>query len=231
MISNGSLVIPSHIRILHVEQEVIGDDTTALDSVLECDTVRKELLKREENLTKKDAMSGNELNELNQIYQELAAIEADKAPSRAASILLGLGFTDEMQKNATKTFSGGWRMRLALARALFSKPDLLLLDEPTNMLDMKAIIWLSDYLVNHWKTTLLVVSHDRKFLSQVPTYILHFHSKRIDSYHGNYEIFVAIMSEKLRNQEKEYESQQMYIKHTQQFIDKFRYNSKRASLV
>ena len=98
----------------------------------------------------------------------MEVIESDTAPSRAAVILAGLGFSPEMQGNPTKSFSGGWRMRLALARALFCKPDLLLLDEPTNMLDMQAIIWLERYLQN-WPSTLLVVSHDRNFLDEVPT--------------------------------------------------------------
>ena len=136
-----------------------------------------------------------------------------------------------MQIRETKTFSGGWRMRIALARALFSRPDLLLLDEPTNMLDMKAIIWLENYLINEWESTLLVVSHDRTFLASVPTDVLHFHSQRIDTYRGNYEQFIKSMTEKLKNQQREYESQQQYKQHVQEFIDKFRYNAKRASLV
>lgn len=146
-------------------------------------------------------------------------------------ICLGLGFTPFMQNQATKEFSGGWRMRIALARALFSRPDLLLLDEPTNMLDMKAIIWLENYLINEWESTLLVVSHDRSFLASVPTEILHFHSHRIDCYKGNYEQFIKSMTEKLKNQQREYEAQQQYRQHAQEFIDKFRYNAKRASLV
>ena len=136
-----------------------------------------------------------------------------------------------MQNRATKTFSGGWRMRIALARALFSRPDLLLLDEPTNMLDMKAIIWLETYLINEWESTLLVVSHDRTFLASVPTDVLHFHSRRIDVYRGNYEVFYKSMTEKLKNQQREYESQLQYRQHVQEFIDKFRYNANRAALV
>jgi ATPase subunit of ABC transporter with duplicated ATPase domains len=122
-------------------------------------------------------------------------------------------------------------MRIALARALFSRPDLLLLDEPTNMLDMKAIIWLETYLINDWESTLLVVSHDRTFLASVPTDVLHFHSQRLDNYRGNYEQFVKSMTEKHKNQLREYEAQQAYKQHVQEFIDKFRYNAKRASLV
>lgn len=208
-----------------------GDETIALDSVLSCDEVRTKLLEQEKDLSSRPSLTSEETAKLNSVYQEMAAIEADKAPARASIILAGLGFTPEMQGRATKTFSGGWRMRIALARALFSRPDLLLLDEPTNMLDMKAIIWLTNYLVNHWESTLLVVSHDRIFLTDVPTSVLHFHSKKIETYRGNYATFVAAMTEKLKNQQREYEAQQMYIKHNQEFIDRFRYNSKRAAMV
>lgn len=229
MIASGSLMIPKHITLLLVEQEVVGNETSALDAVLESDTARHELIQQEKQLlaSKDDNVS----EKLEQIYRELANMEADKAPTRAAGILHGLGFDDGMQKKATKEFSGGWRMRIALARALFSKPDLLLLDEPTNMLDMKAIIWLENYLVNQWTSTLLVVSHDKQFLNVVPTNILHFHNQRIDAYAGNYDSFHKVKTEKTRNQEKEYESQMDFRKHVQEFIDKFRYNAKRASLV
>ncbi|XP_019881799.1 ATP-binding cassette sub-family F member 3 [Aethina tumida] len=233
MISGGQLRIPSHISILHVEQEVIGDDTLALDSVLECDTVREELLKKEKEISSaiNSGSTDPELNtQLSEVYAQLQNIEADKAPAKASIILNGLGFTCEMQQRATKTFSGGWRMRLALARALFSRPDLLLLDEPTNMLDIKAIIWLENYLQN-WPTTLLVVSHDRNFLDSVPTDILHLHSQRIESYRGNYEQFEKTKNEKLKNQQREYEAQMQQRQHVQEFIDKFRYNANRAALV
>lgn len=121
-------------------------------------------------------------------------------------------------------------MRLALARALFSRPDLLLLDEPTNMLDIKAIIWLENYLQN-WPTTLLVVSHDRNFLDTVPTDILYLHSQRIEPYRGNYEQFIKTKTEKHKNQQREYEAQQQHRAHVQEFIDRFRYNANRASSV
>ncbi|CAH0554649.1 unnamed protein product [Brassicogethes aeneus] len=233
MISNQQLKIPSHISILHVEQEVIGDETIALESVLECDIVRSELIKREKEITAAiNAGSADpEVNtQLSEVYAQLQNIEADKAPAKASIILNGLGFTSDMQSKATKTFSGGWRMRLALARALFSRPDLLLLDEPTNMLDIKAIIWLENYLQN-WPTTLLVVSHDRNFLDTVPTDILHLHSQRIEPYRGNYEQFEKTKNEKLKNQQREYEAQMQQRQHVQEFIDKFRYNANRAALV
>jgi ATP-binding cassette, subfamily F, member 3 len=164
------------------------------------------------------------------VYQELQNLEADKAPARASIILAGLGFDKNMQAAATRTFSGGWRMRLALARALFSRPDLLLLDEPTNMLDIKAIIWLEKYLQN-WPTTLLVVSHDRNFLDTVPTDILYLHTQRIDPYKGNYDNFVRTRGEKLKAQRREFEAQMAHRAHVQEFIDKFRYNANRAASV
>ncbi|PNF18408.1 ATP-binding cassette sub-family F member 3 [Cryptotermes secundus] len=233
MISSGQLRIPSHISVLHVEQEVVGDDTPALESVLECDTVREELLRKEHEISVSinNGCTDPELsNQLTEVYAQLQNIEADKAPARASIILNGLGFSSEMQQRPTIEFSGGWRMRLALARALFSRPDLLLLDEPTNMLDIKAIIWLENYLQN-WPTTLLVVSHDRNFLDTVPTDILNLHSQRIDAYRGNYENFEKTKTEKLRNQQREFEAQQQHRAHVQEFIDRFRYNANRASSV
>uniref|UniRef100_A0A6B2EDG5 ATP-binding cassette sub-family F member 3 n=1 Tax=Phlebotomus kandelakii TaxID=1109342 RepID=A0A6B2EDG5_9DIPT len=225
MISSGQLQIPPHITVLHVEQEVVGDDTIALDSVLEQDTVRTNLLRREKELLDTEATE-----ELADIYRQLQEIEADKAPAKASVILCGLGFTKEMQRAATKTFSGGWRMRLALARALFSTPDLLLLDEPTNMLDIKAIIWLENYLQS-WPNTLIVVSHDRNFLESVPTDILYLHNQRIDPYKGNYEQFEKTKTEKYKAQKREYDAQMANRAHVQEFIDRFRYNANRAASV
>lgn len=226
MISLKQLQIPSHISILHVEQEVVGDETLAIASVLECDEKLNELWRMEKELSKDPSKSA----ELTEVYHQLQLIEADKAPSRASIILHGLGFNKQMQAAATKTFSGGWRMRLALARALFSRPDLLLLDEPTNMLDIKAIIWLEKYL-QAWPTTLLVVSHDRNFLDSVPTDILYLHTQRIDAYRGNYENFERTRSERLKSQRREWEAQMAHRAHVQEFIDRFRYNANRAASV
>ncbi|CAG9537682.1 unnamed protein product [Cercopithifilaria johnstoni] len=236
MISSKQLKIPSNITMLSVEQEVEGDDTEVMQSVLQSDTRRMELLCREEKLQKflKESPSDEDKErysaELGKIYTEMEEAQMDRAPARAASILFGLGFTPEEQKQPTKEFSGGWRMRLALAKALFMRPDLLLLDEPTNMLDMRAIIWLENHL-QEWASTIVVVSHDRSFLNTVCTDIIHLHSKRLDQYKGNYAIFEKTMKEKLTQQEREYEAQQQFRQHTQEFIDKFRYNAKRASMV
>lgn len=233
MISGKQLKIPAYISILHVEQEVIGDDTTALNSVLECDFERARLLAEEKEINSQINAGSTDVTlnkRLTDVYAALENIESDKAPARASVILNGLGFLGDMQGRATRTFSGGWRMRLALARALFSKPDLLLLDEPTNMLDIKAIIWLENYLQN-WPTTLLVVSHDRNFLDTVPTDILHLHSQRIDVYRGNYDQFDKTRTEKMKSQRREYEAQLAHRQHVQEFIDRFRYNANRAASV
>lgn len=225
MISERQLQIPSHITVLHVEQEVVGDETKAIDSVLECDTERTKLLNREKEINNLlSNQSGNVTTltqELNEVYARMQVIEADKAIAKAAVILKGLGFSPDMQQRPTKSFSGGWRMRLALARALFAKPDLLLLDEPTNMLDIAAIIWLENYLI-HWPTTLLVVSHDRNFLDTVPTEILYLHTQVIDVYKGNYDQFEKTRTEKLKAQRREYEAQMSHRAHVQEFIDRFR---------
>lgn len=155
-----------------MEQEVAGDETSALESVLESDYERSALLSREAELQaameKEGGKSETLGEELARVYEAMQVAEVEKAPAKASMILTGLGFSVERQSWPTKSFSGGWRMRLALARALFSKPDLLLLDEPTNMLDIKAILWLENYLQS-WPTTLLVVSHDRNFLDTVRT--------------------------------------------------------------
>uniref|UniRef100_A0A668RYL9 ATP-binding cassette sub-family F member 3 n=1 Tax=Oreochromis aureus TaxID=47969 RepID=A0A668RYL9_OREAU len=233
MLASRSLRVPAHISILHVEQEVAGNETSALQSVLESDTVREDLLGEERRLNARIAngiADGMESVRLSEIYGKLEEIEADKAPARASVILAGLGFSPRMQQQATKEFSGGWRMRLALARALFARPDLLLLDEPTNMLDVRAILWLENYLQT-WQSTILVVSHDRNFLNAVVTDIIHLHSQRLDSYRGNYENFIKTKEDRLKNQQREYEAQLQYRQHIQVFIDRFRYNANRAAQV
>jgi ATP-binding cassette subfamily F protein 3 len=195
------------------------------------------LLAEEKTITVKlnrSSTTPEDMNNLNSrlkvVYQLLQDMEADKAESRASAILHGLGFSSELQGAATSTFSGGWRMRLALARALFCRPDLLLADEVTNYLDFPAVVWLENYFQN-WATTLLVVSHDRSFLDAVTTDILHLHDGELDHYRGNFTTFLATKTEKRKNQWREYESQLQYRAHLQAFIDRWRYNAKRAGML
>jgi len=223
--------IPSHLRIMHVVQEAVGDETTVLDSVLKADVERDKLLQEEKQILK-ETSQGNTTNSfrLQKIYERLQMIDANTAEARASSILAGLGYDTQSQQRATKEFSGGWRMRIALARALFCKPDILLLDEPTNHLDLFSCLWLENYLQN-WKGTLLIVSHQRDFINAVATDILHLINKKIDLYKGNFDAFEQAKYEKILLQQRTHEAQQKQVKHIQQFIDRFRYNAKRASLV
>ncbi|CAF9910529.1 MAG: hypothetical protein HETSPECPRED_010089 [Heterodermia speciosa] len=249
-LSRRELAIPTHISILHVEQEITGDDTPALQAVLDADVWRKHLLAEQEKISKElsaleaervsladtstDAERLDKHREgldttLSDIHAKLSEMESDKAESRAASILAGLGFSEERQHYATKTFSGGWRMRLALARALFCEPDLLLLDEPSNMLDVPSITFLSTYLQSY-PSTLLVVSHDRAFLNEVATDIIHQHSERLDYYKGaDFDSFYSTKEERRKTAKREYDNQMVQRAHLQAFIDKFRYNAAKSS--
>ncbi|KAI5120551.1 hypothetical protein M0805_000279 [Coniferiporia weirii] len=233
--------VPSHITILFVEQEIVGDDTIAIDSVLKADVWRDSLLKEEATLNAKLAELDEQGDDkrfedareeaavrLAEVHTSLAEMDAAAGPARAASLLAGLGFSEADQQRPTKSFSGGWRMRLALARALFVKPHLLLLDEPSNHIDLNALAWLEDYLQT-WPGTLLVVSHDRAFLDAVATDIVHQHSGRLDYYKGNFTQFYSTKSERDKKLQREYETQMEYRKHLQAFIDRWRYNANRAA--
>lgn len=233
--------IPAHITILFVEQEIIGDDTKAIDSVLKADVWRDHLMKEQTMLDSKLAELDTEGDDkrfedareelssrLSEVHTRLSEMDAASGPARAAALLAGLGFDEADQQRPTRSFSGGWRMRLALARALFVKPALLLLDEPSNHIDLNALAWLEDYLQT-WPGTLLVVSHDRAFLDAVATDIVHQHSGRLDYYKGNFTQFYSTKSERDRNMRKEYDTQMDYRKHLQAFIDRWRYNANRAA--
>eukprot|EP00126_Sphaerothecum_destruens_P012729 Sdes_comp21801_c0_seq1m20367 len=202
--------IPKSVEMLYVDQEVPGDDRTALQVVLDADWERTQLLNEETRLLNVEELTQEDTERLEKVYERLEEISADKAPAKAASILRGLQFTPEMQNQSTSLFSGGWRMRLSLARALFCTPSLLLLDEPTNHLDLHASIWLEDYL-SKYKKTLVVVSHNKEFLNAVCTDIIHIENQKLNDYSGNFNTFVKVRDELRRKQTKDFDKQKREI--------------------
>lgn len=226
-LESRSLQLPESISLLHVEQEVIGDETPAIEAVLNVLEERSALLKEVKEL---EESKSEATGRLSQIHERLIEIDADAKPSQAAEVLHGLGFTREMQEAPTKSFSGGWRMRLALAQALLLEPDLLLLDEPTNMLDMRAVLWL-EYKLQSWPSTLLTVSHDRSYLNSVCTDIIHLSARKLIYYKGDYDTFEKTKGERFKQQLRDFEAQKQYRDHIQVFIDRFRYNANRAAQV
>ncbi|KAH9508029.1 ATP-binding cassette sub- F member 1 [Bulinus truncatus] len=211
-IASRALNIPANIDALYCEQEVSADETKAIDSVLKADKKRTALLQEEKDLMSRITEGGREITDrLKDVYEELRAINADAAEPKARRILAGLGFTKEMMNRPTKDLSGGWRMRVSLARALFIEPTLLMLDEPTNHLDLNAVIWLDNYL-QQWKKTLLVVSHDQSFLDNVCTDIIHLDQQKLYYYRGNYATFKKMFVQKRKEQLKDYEKQEKKLK-------------------
>ncbi|KAG7325788.1 hypothetical protein KOW79_010713 [Hemibagrus wyckioides] len=211
-ISNRALSIPPNIDVLLCEQEVVADDTPAVQAVLKADTRRLKLLDEEKKLQALLEKGEDSVSErLEKVYEELRAIGAAAAEAKARRILAGLGFTPEMQNRPTKKFSGGWRMRVSLARALFMEPTLLMLDEPTNHLDLNAVIWLNNYLQS-WKKTLLIVSHDQSFLDDVCTDIIHLDNQKLYYYRGNYLTFKKMYVQKQKELLKQYEKQEKKLK-------------------
>ncbi len=176
----GSVNMPSGSRLGYIAQEAPGGDTTPFETVLAADVERARLMAESE--------SCEDSHRLADIHERLIAIDAHSAPSRAARILVGLGFDEEAQHRPLESFSGGWRMRVALAALLFSQPDLLLLDEPSNHLDLEAVLWLEDFL-RSYPATILLVSHERDFLNNVVDHILHLSQGKLTLYPGGYDAF------------------------------------------
>ncbi|XP_023543438.1 ABC transporter F family member 4-like [Cucurbita pepo subsp. pepo] len=202
--------VPKNIDVLLVEQEVVGDDRTALQAVV---SANEELVKlRQEVADLQNSDAGQEENDdeddagerLAELYEKLQLLGSDAAEAQASRILAGLGFTKDMQARPTRSFSGGWRMRISLARALFVQPTLLLLDEPTNHLDLRAVLWLEEYLCR-WKKTLVVVSHDRDFLNSVCNEIIHLHDFKLHFYRGNFDGFESGYEQRRKEMNKKFE--------------------------
>ena len=174
-----------------------------------------------------DAETTTDPNRIAEVHTRLADIDAHTAEARAASILSGLGFDGDAQRRACDDFSGGWRMRVALAATLFLGPDLLLLDEPTNHLDLEATIWLENYLINY-PGTIILISHDRDLLNRVVKTIAHLHDGTVTLYGGNYDKFAKTRREQLELASKHYDKQIAQQKHLQSFIDRFRAKASKA---
>lgn len=201
--------VPKNIDVLLVEQEVVGDDKTALEAVVSANEELVKLRQEVASLQNKgddgdDDDGDNAGEKLAELYEQLQLMGSDAAEAQASKILAGLGFTKGMQQRATRSFSGGWRMRISLARALFVQPTLLLLDEPTNHLDLRAVLWLEEYLCR-WKKTLVVVSHDRDFLNTVCNEIIHLHDEKLHFYRGNFDDFESGYEQKRKEMNKKFE--------------------------
>ncbi|MBO5443247.1 MAG: ATP-binding cassette domain-containing protein [Alphaproteobacteria bacterium] len=214
----GTVVFPSRHKVVFVEQEMKDVSVPILEFVLNKDEERSRLLQSLEKASEE---------ELAEIHERLRIIGASSAEARAAEILVGLGFSPEDFSRPIKEFSGGWRMRLSLAAALFQPSDVLLLDEPTNHLDLEAGIWLENHL-QKYRGTLLLISHDRNILNSLCDYIIHFDNQTLVTYSGNYDNFEktrALQREVLSRQAKK---QEMHRKHLQSFVDRFRYKATKA---
>jgi ATP-binding cassette subfamily F protein 3 len=218
-LDGGDINKPANARIGTVAQEAPGGTQSLLETVLEAEPERIGLLAASETET--------DPHKLGDIHARLEAIDAYSAPARAASILAGLGFSAAEQQRPCAEFSGGWRMRVALASILFAAPDLLLLDEPTNYLDLEGVLWLEDYL-KRYRGSVLIVSHDRDLLNTVAEFILHLEHGKLTLYTGGYDTFVTTRAAKRALDTAFVKKQEAARKHMQAFVDRFRYKASKA---
>jgi ATP-binding cassette, subfamily F, member 3 len=215
----GTIDTPSGTRIGYVAQEAPGGAATPFKTVLAAATERADLLAEAEHA---DAP-----HRIGEIHERLTMIDAHGAPARAARILAGLGFSEQAQHQPLDSFSGGWRMRVALAALLFSEPELLLLDEPSNHLDLEAAVWLESFLKSY-RGSLIVVSHERDLLNTVVDYILHLERGGLTLYRGNYDSFVRQRSERQAQTEAMRSKQEAKAKKLQAYVDRWRYKAHTA---
>ena len=215
----GEIEVQRGVRIGIVAQEAPGGAMTPQDVVLAADLERAALLHEADN--------SDDGERLAEVHMRLVDIDAHTAPARASEILAGLGFNEEMQQQPMSSFSGGWRMRVALAAALFAQPELLLLDEPTNHLDLEATVWLEAYL-QKYPHTLLVISHDRQILNACVDHILHLDSRQLTFYTGNYDWFEKMREERMAQSKSEAAKLDAKRKHLQSFVDRFKAKATKA---
>ncbi|WP_011581091.1 MULTISPECIES: ABC-F family ATP-binding cassette domain-containing protein [Chelativorans] len=215
----GSISLPKGTRIGQVAQEAPGTEEPLIDIVLKADTERDRLMR--------EAETAEDPHRIAEIQTRLADIDAHSAEARAAAILAGLGFGPAAQKRPASSFSGGWRMRVALAAVLFAEPDLLLLDEPTNYLDLEGTLWLEGYLAKY-PYTVLLISHDRDLLNHAVNNIVHLEGKKLTFWRGGYDQFARQYAEKAELQEKMRTKQEAQKKHMEAFVERFRAKASKA---
>ena len=218
-LDSGVIQIPARARIGGVAQEVPGNEVSLLDTVLAADTERAALMAEADTATDPARIAD--------IQTRLADIDAWSAEARASSILRGLGFDAEEQKMPCSAFSGGWRMRVALAAVLFAQPDYLLLDEPTNYLDLEGALWLENYLAKY-PHTVIIVSHDRELLNRAVGAILHLEGRKLTYYTGPYDQFVRQRTEQRAVQAAQAKKQEARRAHLQSFVDRFKAKATKA---
>ena len=218
-LDTGVIRLPKQARIGGVDQEVPNSEKSLIDTVLAADTERDALLS--------EAASASDPTRIADIQARLNDIDAWSAQARAASILKGLGFTHEEQSMPCSSFSGGWRMRVALAEVLFSKPDILLLDEPTNFLDLEGALWLESYL-SRYAHTVIIISHDRALLNRAVGSILHLEDRKLTLYRGPYDTFAATRAARIAGAEAEIRKTDARRAHLQSYVDRFRYKASKA---
>jgi len=222
VLGNREVPIQEHIDIYYLAREMPASEKTALEAVMEADEERIKLEKLAEQLA---TMEDDEAQDyLMEVYERLDELGADTAEAKASHLLKGLGFNTAMQNKKCKDYSGGWRMRIALARALFIKPHLLLLDEPTNHLDLEACVWLEEELKTY-SQILVIISHSQDFMNGVCTNIIHLDQKTLKYYGGNYDTFIKTKMELEENQEKRYQWEQDQIAHMKNYIARFGHGS------
>ena len=218
-LEGGEISLPSRARIGGVAQEAPSSSTSLLDTVLQADTERAALLA--------EAETAQDPHRIAEVQERLTAIDAWSAEARASSILKGLGFDSEAQKKPCSDFSGGWRMRVALAGVLFAQPDYLLLDEPTNYLDLEGALWLESYLAKY-PHTVIIISHDRGLLNRAVTGILHLDARKLTYWSGPYDQFARQMAERRAVLQAEAKKQELRRAHLQSFVDRFKAKASKA---
>jgi ATP-binding cassette subfamily F protein 3 len=215
----GTVSISANQRLGMVRQDIPETDTPLIDIVLAANVEMAQLWR--------DAETETDGNKIAEIYQRLSDMDAYAAPSKAAMLLTGLGFKEHQLTEPFSSFSGGWRMRVALAAALFVEPEILLLDEPTNHLDLEAIMWLETYLLAY-RHTLMIISHDRELLNKCIDHVIHVDKQKLTLYTGNYDTFERERTMQLGLQQKMHEKQEAQRAHMQAFVDRFKAQASKA---